>query len=115
MPYTYQEKTFYRINDIQGKIYSPYKHSSDLSFELHQSNFNIILVLNEKRFFFDFQFSLLYFFSIIAFPLAMCIGLNHIRYFVLLYFCKIERKLFPSHLLYQVNRSKEKELIYPLR
>ena len=115
MPYTYQEKTFYRINDIQGKIYSPYKHSSDLFFELHQSNFNIILVLNEKRFFFDFQFSLLYFFSIIAFPLAMCIGLNHIRYFVLLYFCKIERKLFPSHLLYQVNRSKEKELIYPLR
>ena len=93
--------------------YSYSKHQSDLSFDLLQSDFEhhpCPKIKKDSSWVSSFCYNI--FFSIIAFPLAMCIGLNHIRCFVLLYFCKIERKLFLLIFCIKSTDQKKKVNIY---
>ena len=101
------------------------KHQSDQSFDLLQSDFEHHPCPKRKKdsiarthnlgdntsWVSSFCYNI-FFYLIIAFPLAICIGLNHIRCFVLLYFCKIERKLFLLIFCIKSTDQKKKVNIY---
>lgn len=54
------------------------------------------------------------FFSIIAFPVAMCIGFNHIQYFFCCCCKRLKQKFFFSSLIFKVKRIEKKSWYYQL-